>query len=392
MVTVDPSEHRAAGDAWQVEGDSTAREHDPTSGEDAMKRVVIVGAGRVGTTIAANLVRSRAYAVTLADQRPPQRLPLGAAFETVDAHDAAALDALCRGNAAVISAAPYFLNAEIARAAKAARAHYFDLTEDVATTKAIRALAEGATTAFMPQCGLAPGFVGIVAGDLAKRFDSVQAIKMRVGALPRYPANRLKYNLTWSTDGLINEYCNPCEALRDGKLVSLQPLEGLEPLVIDGVEYEAFNTSGGLGTLCETLAGRVDTLDYKTIRYPGHCEVLKLLLEDLGLARKRGMLKEIFESALPGTPQDLVHVLVSASGLRSGQLVQESFTRTVFGLGPDETAIQRTTAAGACVALDLVLAGRIKQQGFVRQEDVPLDLFLANRFAGVYGETLHAAA
>lgn len=357
-----------------------------------MKRVLIVGAGRVGVTIAANLVRGRTYAVTLADQRPPQRLPVGAAFERLDAHDAAALDAACRGCAAVISAAPFFLNAEIARAAKAAGAHYFDLTEDVATTKAIRALAEGAATAFAPQCGLAPGFVGIVAGDLAKRFDETRAVRMRVGALPRYPANRLKYNLTWSTEGLINEYCNPCEALRDGKLVSLQPLEGLEPLMIDGVEYEAFNTSGGLGTLCETLAGRVDTLDYKTIRYPGHCETLKLLLDDLGLRHKRAMLKEIFEAALPGTAQDVVHVLVTASGLRGGQLAQETFTRTVFGTGADDTAIQRTTAAGACVLLDLVLSGRLPQHGFVRQEDVPLDLFLANRFAGVYGEGLRAAA
>ena len=357
-----------------------------------MKRVLIVGAGRVGTTIAANLVRSRGYAVTLADQRPPQRLPVGAAFEKLDAGDPAQLDTICRSQAAVISAAPFFVNAGIARAARDAGAHYFDLTEDVATTKAIRALSEGAATAFAPQCGLAPGFVGIVAGDLAKRFDAPRAIKMRVGALPRHPANRLKYNLTWSTEGLINEYCNPCEALRDGKPVSLQPLEGLEPLMIDGVEYEAFNTSGGLGTLCETLADRIDTLDYKTIRYPGHCEILKLLLEDLGLRNKREVLKEIFEAALPGTPQDVVHIVVTASGLRGGQFVQETFARAVFGLGPDETAIQRTTAAGACVLLDLVLSGRLKSCGFVRQEDVPLDLFLANRFAGVYGETLRAAA
>jgi saccharopine dehydrogenase-like NADP-dependent oxidoreductase len=337
-------------------------------------------------------VRSRGYAVTLADQRPPQRLPVGAVFLALDARDPGQLARACRGQAAVISAAPFFLNAEIARAAHDADAHYFDLTEDVATTKAIRALADGANTAFVPQCGLAPGFVGIVAGDLFKRLEMPRALKMRVGALPRFPANRLKYNLTWSTDGLINEYCNPCEALRDGKLVSLQPLEGLEPLVIDGVEFEAFNTSGGLGTLCETLAGRIDALDYKTIRYPGHCEILKLLLDDLGLSRKRDVLKEIFEAALPETPQDVVHILVTASGLRGGHLVQETFARTVFGLGQDETAIQRTTAAGACVVLDLVLSGRVKSRGFVRQEDVPLDLFLANRFAGVYGETLRAAA
>lgn len=357
-----------------------------------MKRVLVIGAGRIGVAAAAMLARSRSYAVTLADRKPAARLPGGVAFQRLDAADPAKLDLICRGHAAVLSAAPFFLNAEIARAARDANAHYFDLTEDVATTKAIRALAEGAATAFVPQCGLAPGFVGIAASDLARRFDTVRAVKMRVGALPRYPHNRLKYNLTWSTDGLINEYCNPCEALREGRLVSLQPLEGLERLVIDGVEYEAFNTSGGLGTLCESLAGRVDSLDYKTIRYPGHCEAMKLLLEDLGLNRKRDVLKEIFEDSLAETPQDVVHVMVTASGLRDGRHVQETFTRTIFGLGPDDTAIQRTTAAGVCVVLDLLLNGRLEARGFVRQEDVPLALFLANRFAGVYGEPIRAAA
>jgi saccharopine dehydrogenase-like NADP-dependent oxidoreductase len=357
-----------------------------------MKRILIIGAGRIGTAITAILARSGSYAATLADQKRPGHLPSGAKFLILNAADAGQLDRACAGQDAIVSAAPFFLNAQIARAARDAGAHYFDLTEDVATTAAIRALADGAATAFVPQCGLAPGFVGIVANDLAQRFETVRAVKMRVGALPRYPLNRLKYNLTWSTDGLINEYCNPCEALRDGKLVSLQPLEGLEHFVIDGVEYEAFNTSGGLGTLCESLAGRVGSLDYKTIRYPGHCEILKLLLDDLGLAGKRGVLKEIFESSLAETPQDVVHVLVTASGMRDGHLVQETFSRTILGLGPDDTAIQRTTAAGLCVVLDLMMTGRLPSRGFVRQEDVPLAAFLANRFAGVYGEPLRAAA
>jgi saccharopine dehydrogenase-like NADP-dependent oxidoreductase len=355
-----------------------------------MKRILIIGAGRIGIAIAAIL--SRSYSVTLADQKRPAQPPAGAKFLILDAAGSGQLGRMCAGYDAVVSAAPFFLNARIAQAARDAGAHYFDLTEDVTTTAAIRALADGAPTVFAPQCGLAPGFVGIVANDLARRFETVRAIKMRVGALPRYPLNRLKYNLTWSTDGLINEYCNPCEALRDGKPVSLQPLEGLEHLVIDGVEYEAFNTSGGLGTLCESLAGRVGSLDYKTIRYPGHCEILKLLLEDLGLAGKRGVLKDIFESSLAETPQDVVHVLVTASGQREGHLVQETFSRTILGLGPEDTAIQRTTAAGLCVVLDLVLTGRLPVRGFLRQEDVPLAAFLANRFAGVYGETLRAAA
>ncbi len=144
----------------------------------------------------------------------------------------------------------------LAQAAKATNTHYFDLTEDVKATKTIRQLAEGASNAFMPQCGLAPGFIGIAAHSLAKRFDSVREVKMRVGALPEFPTNALKYNLTWSVDGLVNEYCHPCEAVRNGELQLVQPLEGLEHFSLDGVEYEAFNTSGGLGTLCETLQGQ----------------------------------------------------------------------------------------------------------------------------------------
>lgn len=357
-----------------------------------MKRVLVIGAGRIGITVAAMLARSRSYRVTLADRKPVANMPSGVTFLALDAADPVRLAQACCDQVAVVSAAPFFLNAQIARAARDAGAHYFDLTEDVATTRAIRALADGSAAAFVPQCGLAPGFVGIVASDLVRQFETVRALKMRVGALPRFPLNRLKYNLTWSIDGLINEYCNPCDALRDGRLVSLEPLEGLEHLVIDGTEYEAFNTSGGLGALCETLVRRVESLDYKTIRYPGHCEALKLLLEDLGLKRKRGVLKEIFEASLAETPQDVVHVLVTASGLRDGRLVQQTFSRTIYGLGPDDTAIQRTTAAGVCVVLDLVLTGRLRVHGFVRQEEVPLAACLANRFAGVYGAPLRAAA
>lgn len=352
-----------------------------------MKQVLIVGAGRIGTTVAELLAASGAYTVTLIDRRSPPRDLRGVRFLTVDAADATSLAAACQGQQAVLSTAPFYLNTGIAGAALAAGAHYLDVTEDVATTAAIRALADGADSAFLPQCGLAPGFVGIVGAELARRFDTAQAVRLRVGALPRYPLNRLKYNLTWSTDGLINEYCNPCTALRGGKPVELAPLEGLEHLSLDGVEYEAFNTSGGLGTLAETLAGKVDILDYKTIRYPGHAEALKLLLEDLGLNRRRDLLKEIFESSLAETAQDVVLVVVSATGRRRGHLTQETFARTILGgSGPDDTAIQRTTAAGAAVALDLLLGGQLPTRGFVRQEDIRLADFLANRFAGPFAE------
>ncbi|HMZ86620.1 MAG TPA: saccharopine dehydrogenase C-terminal domain-containing protein, partial [Giesbergeria sp.] len=264
---------------------------------------------------------------------------------------------------------------------------YFDLTEDVPSTQAIRALAQGARSVLMPQCGLAPGFIGIVGNDLARRFDELHSLRMRVGALPRYPQGALRYNLTWSTEGLINEYCNPCEAIVDGAKTTVAALDGLETFALDGVEYEAFNTSGGLGTLTETLAGRARQVDYKSIRYPGHCAILKLLLNDLRLRERRDLLKEIFEAAIPTTEQDVIVVFASSTGVQGGRLVQESHSSRILGCEVDGhrlSAIQRTTAAGICAALDLVAQGKLPQQGFVGQEQVALTDFLANRFGSVY--------
>jgi saccharopine dehydrogenase-like NADP-dependent oxidoreductase len=274
--------------------------------------------------------------------------------------------------------------------ARDARCHYFDLTEDVAATREIKRLAEGAGTAFMPQCGLAPGFIGIVAHHLAKSFDALHDVKMRVGALPAFPTNSLKYNLTWSVDGLINEYCHPCEAIRDGRNIDVLPLEGLEHFSLDGTEYEAFNTSGGLGTLCETLAGRVQSLDYKSVRYPGHRDLMKMLLEELLLKHEPETLKDIMRKAIPSTMQDVVLVFVTVSGLRGGALVQEVFARKIFADRSEThplSAIQITTAAGICAAVDLFREGRLPQRGFIRQEQVELPDFLANRFGSAYQQS-----
>lgn len=126
--------------------------------------------------------------------------------------------------------------------------------------------------------GLAPGFTSIAANELMQHFDELEVVKMRVGALPVNPSNVLKYSLTWSTDGLINEYGNTCYGIDEGELIALQPLEGYETITLDGVLYEAFNTSGGLGTLAESYDGRIRCMNYKTMRYPGHCGQIKLLM------------------------------------------------------------------------------------------------------------------
>ena len=257
-------------------------------------------------------------------------------------------------------------------------------------TREIMRLAEAAQTVFMPQCGLAPGFVGIVAHHLTQRFNQLQEVKMRVGALPAVPTNALKYNLTWSVDGLINEYCNACEAIRDGQRIEVLPLEGLEHFSLDGTEYEAFNTSGGLGTLCETLKGRVRSLDYKSVRYPGHCDLMKMLLQELQLNDDPETLKSILRRSVPTTMQDVVLVFVTVTGERDGTLVQEVFARKIFADRSENaplSAIQITTAAGVCAAVDLFREGKLPARGFIRQEQVALPDFLVNRFGCAYQQS-----
>ena len=212
---------------------------------------------------------------------------------------------------------------------------------------------------------------------------------MRVGALPQYPSNALNYNLTWSTDGVINEYIEPCEAIVDGELVEVPALEEREEFSLDGVTYEAFNTSGGLGTLCETLKGKVRTLNYRTIRYPGHAAIMKALLNDLGLRHRRDVLKDIFENALPATMQDVVIIFVTVSGRKDGRLVQETYANKVYSAvvaGKMRSAIQITTAGSICAVLDMLAQGGLPGSGFVSQEEIGLADFLANRFGHHYAK------
>lgn len=356
-----------------------------------MKRTVVLGAGKIGIAVAGLLVESGDYQVTLADsdgQALAERAPKGVETAVVDVNDPFALRSLLSGHDIVAAALPFFLNVRVAEAAKAERVHYFDLTEDVTTARAIRALAEGAESVFVPQCGLAPGFVSIAAMALAERFDEVRDVRMRVGALPQFPNNALKYNLTWSTAGLINEYCNPCEAIVDGRTMELLPLEGLEEFLLDGVSYEAFSSSGGVGTLCETLAGKVRNLDYKTVRYPGHRDLVRMLARDLKLCDRRELFRDVIENAIPVTRQDVVLIFVTVIGRKDGLLTQESWAQKIYGDGFEggRSAIQKTTAAGVCAMIDLHGQGLLPAKGFVRQEQARLDDFLANRFGAAYGE------
>ncbi len=355
--------------------------------------VLILGAGKIGSAIARFLCRAGDYDVAIGDLDPAALARLDADLNvtklTVDVSDHAQLVKAMSGRKAVLSACSYSVNPGIAKAALWAGASYFDLTEDVATTRAVREVAGTAKPGqiFMPQCGLAPGFIAIAAHHLAQGFDKLDEVRMRVGALPIYPSNTLKYNLTWSTDGLINEYCNPCEAIYEGTRIDVLPLEGYEHFSLDGIDYEAFNTSGGLGTLCETLDGKVRTLDYKTVRYAGHRDLMAFLVNSLRLSERRHILKDVLENAVPITLQDVVLVFVTVQGWKNGRLMQTTDARKVYNgqvHGQHWSAIQITTAAGICTVLDLHKDGKLPSSGFVRQEQVPLPDFLANRFGKHY--------
>ena len=242
---------------------------------------------------------------------------------------------------------------------------------------------------FIPRSGVAPGFVEILASHIMRDYDAVEQAQLRVGALPENSTNALKYNLTWSTDGLINEYGNRCEALVNGELQLLEPLEGYERLIIDGVEYEAFNSSGGLGTLARSMVGKIKNLNYKTLRYLGHRDLMKFLLFDLKLNEYRTILKQILESAVPATEQDLVLILVSVVGTKHGLLTQQTYSKTVRHArmeGLHWTAIQIVTASSAAAIADLAMRGRMPHGGYVRQEEIDFGEFCATRYGALFKE------
>ena len=358
-----------------------------------MHHMLLLGAGKIGTAIARFLAHTGDYDVLVGDVderalRRLERIPNIRATR-IDSSNPTDLANAMKGRQIVISALNYALNATVAQTALQAGLSYFDLTEEVETTRVVKDVAKQARLGqiFMPQCGLAPGFVSIAAHHLTRDFDKLDEVELRVGALPQFPTNEMKYNLTWSTDGLINEYGNPCECIHDGKLIEVLPLEGLEHFSLDGVDYEAFNTSGGVGTLAETLDGQCRMLNYKTVRYRGHRDLMVFLMNELRLNDRRDILKDILENAVPVTPQDVVLIFCTITGWKDGLLTQVTDARKIYAgafMGERCSAIQITTAAGMCAVVDLHASGKLPTQGFVKQEQVRLDDFLANRFGAAY--------
>lgn len=350
-----------------------------------LQRVAVLGLGKVGELVAALAIRS-GFDVVGFDAAP--RTGLGVPVTPLDVADPGALRAALGSADAVVSCLPYFLNAATAAVAAEVGVHYFDLTEDVATTATVRALAEAhPQLAFAPQCGLAPGLIGIIGASLAERFEHTRSIELKVGALPQNPTGLLGYAVNWSAEGVVNEYLNDCEVLRGGVRRTVPAMTEDERVVIGGIALEAALTSGGLGTMCETFEGRVQRLDYKTLRYPGHFRQMHFLFDELNLRERRDLVGRLLVDAKPPVNDDVVYLHAAVEGTQDGQPFRENHVRAYLPLGIDGRswrAISWTTAASAVAVVELVSSGRIHRTGFVRQESIRFDDLLDTRAGALF--------
>ena len=350
----------------------------------SIERIAVLGLGKVGH-LAAELLQAAGFTVTAIDARPnaSRTLPV----QTVDVGDVTALKTALRGQHAVLSCLPYSLNKDVASVAHSLGISYFDLTEDVSTTQHIRQLAQNSAGLMAPQCGLAPGFIGIVGAYLAQEFERVRSIRLRVGALPQNPTGLLGYAFNWSPEGVVNEYLNDCEVIEEGVRKMVSAMEWIETVYIDGVQLEAFTTSGGLGTMCETFAGRIENLDYKTMRYPGHVQLMNFFFHELLMRERRDLAGQILANAKPPVDADVVYVHAAAEGWADNRLQRKEFVKAYYPLeigGKSRTAIAWTTSASVVAVIEMVRNGSLPARGFLKQEDIPLEAFLATRTGGLY--------
>jgi lysine 6-dehydrogenase len=357
-------------------------------------KILVLGAGRMGLGAAYDLAHNspEVSAVTVADIDGERAR---AVCETVNSQkltpaqvnveDSDRVVALMRGHDAAISCVTYFHNLRLARAAIEARTNFCDLGGNnavVASELALDAEARGAGVNVIPDCGLAPGMVAVLAAHGAARFDEIEAIHIRVGGLPLQPKPPLNYQIVFSVEGLINEYVERARVVRGGRIVEVESMTEIEELEFPAPfgKMEAFQTSGGTSTLPDTFLGRIAELDYKTIRYTGHCALVKLLI-DLGLASSdevdlngarvspRKLLAEMLVRHLPADEPDVVLVRLEFRGRTN------SATRTLrydiidrFDERTRLSAMMRTTAFPASIVAQTMARGATIKKGALPQE------------------------
>lgn len=360
-----------------------------------MQTILILGAGKIGHLIACLLSQYSDYQVALADkvfskdvEKWLQNQPSILSYQADVASEDKLYEIVQQSKPhAIVSALPFFLNQTIAKFCLEQQLHYFDLTEDVAVTQFIQHIAKDSCSAFIPQCGIAPGFIGLAAYSLMQEFDQVENVFLRVGALPQNSHGQMKYAINWSIDGLINEYLQPCRVIHNGQMAVTAPLNDYETISLNGEIYEAFNSSGGIGSLVELCQNKVKNMNYKTLRYLGHCEKIKFLLHELKLAERPKLIKSIMKNAYPSTEQDVVVVYISISGHQKKKYKEKNYFKKVYpqSIGNEQwSAIQVATAASLCAIVDLFFEKKKQQTGFIFQEQFSLPDFLTNRFGKIF--------
>lgn len=356
-----------------------------------IKNVLVIGIGKVGSLVA-TLAQESGFQTKGIDVTERNNVP----FEVIvaDIANKEVIKEHLKQADAVISCLPYHLNLNVAHAAHEVGVHYFDLTEDVETTDTIRKLAETSKGVMAPQCGLAPGFIGIVGADLTRLFDSFRSIELRVGALPQSPKGLLGYAFNWSPEGVVNEYLNDCQVIKNGEQKNVPAMQDHEAIVIAGKQLEAYTTSGGLGTMCETFLGKVDELNYKTLRYPGHFNLMRFFFHELLMRDKPVEAGNILVNAKPPVNDDVVYVYAAVEGWKqdrksevNGGLYREEFVRSYYPkiiANQEWRAISWTTAASVTAIVELVANGTLAESGFIKQEEIPLKAFFSTKAGSIY--------
>ncbi len=357
--------------------------------------MLVLGAGRMGLGAVHDLLsQPDVTEVTVADTDFAKARAIADRDRVtpvqIDCNDRAAVVELMRGHASAISCVNYWLNESLAGAAIEAGTNFCDLggNNDVVDAElALDAEARAAGVNVIPDCGLAPGMVAVLAAHGAQQFEKLDAIHIRVGGLPQTPKPPLDYQLVFSVEGLINEYIEPARVIRDGKITTVDSMTEIESLTFPEPfgRMEAFQTSGGTSTLVETFLDKVRDLDYKTIRYPGHCAKFKTMI-DLGLCnstpidvdgasvKPRRVLGELLVRNLPHDEPDAVLVRVEFAG-DGRRLRYEIIDR--YDPKTRLSAMMRTTAFPASIVALMMARGQTTSKGALPQERcIPPQLFM----------------
>ena len=283
----------------------------------------------------------------------------------------------------VISALPFFLNEKAALASYTSNCHYIDFTEDDIMADRVQEIFKKSKLHCAVKCGLAPGFINYIGHNLITKIESPKSLLISVGALPRmvsYSPNQpeLSYNLTWSIDGLVNEYIRPCRIRRNGNIEEVPPLTGQIKVVLDGTEYEAAYTSGGVGSLIHELKS-VPNVCYMTLRYPGHYRYVREVIQDK--FNNFEEIKKVFQDKFPTTDDDVIVVYAEVLGHDRGQLTKTSYYNKFYGVD-GLTGIQATTAGSGVAILELMLSGKIS--GIINHADIKLEDFISTKSSSKY--------